>query len=369
MLAWLFKRILSTLPLLLVVSIMGFTLMRYHVVLGPMDLSLPTGQVIHVMDRLELKHPVDPLANLRQNPQITPEALHKEETRLGLTQPMWQQYLLWLASLVGIKFSAVVSGHWQDVWQPPSLGQTMSGEPVIRVMSERAGNTLLLNIVAMVLTWGLAIPIGVLSANAARSRLIGSRLLDQGFTLISALGLAIPGFVVALLLAVVAVKTRWFPLGGLQSDMALTWPLGRQIIDIIWHLMLPALVLSIGGIASLQRQMRANFLEVSHADYVRMAQARGLPPQTVLFRHALPNALNPMITLFGFELASLLSGAVLVETVLGYPGLGALTYQAALQGDVNLVMASLILSATLLVLGNLIADLLLAWIDPRISLS
>ncbi|MEB3245637.1 MAG: ABC transporter permease [Vampirovibrionales bacterium] len=358
MLQWFLKRLLIAIPTLVLVSVVGFTLMRYHFTLGP--LTLGTHRVI---PRIELKHPIDPLATLRQNPQITPEALKKEEHRLGLNQPMTTQYWRWLSSLVAVEpkllQTAFKTGDFSGALQP-SLGKTLNGEDVSRVLGQRAGNTILLNLLAIAISWGVAIPLGVWAANRHNS------VFDKSLSVASALGLSIPGFVMALLLAIVAVKTRWFPLGGLHSDLAESWPLWRQMLDTLWHLLLPALVLSVGGIASLHRQMRANMLDVTHADYVRMATAHGLTPQTVLFKHALRNAINPMITLFGFELAGLLSGAVLVETVLGFPGLGALTYQAAMQGDVNLVMASLILSSVLLVLGNVLADALLMLVDPRI---
>jgi peptide/nickel transport system permease protein len=228
---------------------------------------------------------------------------------------------------------------------------------------QRAGNTLLLNVVTLLVSWGIALPLGILAAIRWRS------LADRGLTVMSTVGMAVPGFVLALLMALFAAWTGWFPLGGLTSNQfpELSWP--EQVWDIARHLALPVFVLSIGSIAELQRQMRGNFLEVLDAEYVRTARAKGLPEFVVLYKHALRNALNPLITLLGYELAGLLSGALLVEIVLGYPGLGYLMYQAVLQGDTNLVMASLLMSAILLVVGNLMADILLKVVDPRIELA
>jgi peptide/nickel transport system permease protein len=128
-------------------------------------------------------------------------------------------------------------------------------------------------------------------------------------------------------------------------------------------------VLTFIGLAGIQRQVRGNLLDVLRAEYVRTARAKGLPEDTVIYRHALRNAINPLITLLGFEFAALLSGAALTETVLAYPGLGRLTLEAVLTKDMNLVMASLMLGSLMLIVGNLLADVLLKFVDPRIELS
>jgi peptide/nickel transport system permease protein len=341
---WL-KRLLLAVPTVLAVSMLGFLLMRFHVVLGPITLPNPqAGQpAIVLMPKIDLKQPIDPLAELRQNPQISPEALAKEEKRLALDKPMWQQYWQWLTHALRLDF-----------------GKTFKGEDVVWLLGNRAKNTVLLNVVVITASWLLAIPLGILGALAAGT------WLDRSLTVGASVLLAAPSFLIALGMAVLAVKTGWFPLGGLQSPQASLWPWPQQVGDIALHLVLPAATLTLGGMASLQRQMRANLLDVLQAPYVKNAEARGLPRWRVILRHALRNALNPLITLLGFEFAALLSGALLVETVLGFPGLGFLTYQAVLQGDTNLVMCTLVLSCIMLVLGNLIADSLLQVLDPRV---
>jgi peptide/nickel transport system permease protein len=181
--------------------------------------------------------------------------------------------------------------------------------------------------------------------------------------------MAMPSFVVALLMAVFAVKTGLFPLGGITSDNFDSLDPLSKVIDLARHLALPVIVVTIGGIAGLQRQMRGNLLDVLGAEYVRTARAKGLPENKVIYKHAVRTAINPLVTLLGYEFSALLSGTILIETVLGFPGLGALTYKAVQETDTNLVMASLVMSSIMLVLGNLLADILLKVVDPRIELS
>ena len=178
--------------------------------------------------------------------------------------------------------------------------------------------------------------------------------------------MAIPSFFFAVLLLIFAVKTGWFPIGGLTSSNFLEMSFPQQIWDITRHLILPVTVLFTISLAGLQRQMRANLLDVLDSDYVKFARAKGLSEFDVIYKHALRNAINPMITLLGFEFAGLLSGAALTEYVFQYPGLGRLILEAVLKSDINLVMASLMMGAIMLILGNLIADILLIITDPRI---
>jgi peptide/nickel transport system permease protein len=185
---------------------------------------------------------------------------------------------------------------------------------------------------------------------------------------LAAVGMSFPSFVLALILAVFAVQTNLFPLGGLHSDHFASLNIFQKIIDVAQHLTLPAVVLTIGALASIQRQMRGNLLDVLAAEYVRTARAKGLPEHKVIYRHAARTAINPLVTMMGYELAGLLGGAILVEKVLNYPGLGQLAYKAAIETDTNLVMATLMTSALLLLAGNLLADILLKVIDPRIEL-
>ena len=189
---------------------------------------------------------------------------------------------------------------------------------------------------------------------------------DRILTVLTSIGMAIPSFFFAVLLLIFAVKTGWFPVGVLTSSNFLEMNFGQKVLDITHHLVLPVTVLFTLSLAGLQRQMRGNLLDVLDSDYVKFARAKGVSEGKVIFKHALRNAVNPLITLLGFEFAGLLSGAALTEYVFQYPGLGRLILEAVLRSDINLVMASLMMGAVMLILGNLIADILLIITDPRI---
>jgi peptide/nickel transport system permease protein len=184
---------------------------------------------------------------------------------------------------------------------------------------------------------------------------------------LTSVSLSTPAFILALILGVKIVETGLLPYGGIASPQAFEWPWWRQWADFAGHLVLPTVVLAFGGVFSMQRLMRANLLEVLSQTYVFSARSRGVLEWKVVWKHAVRNALNPLVTILGFEFAGLFGGAILVETVLGYPGIGLQMYQAAMAGDANMVMASLVLSSVMLVLGNAVADALLVVLDPRLA--
>lgn len=316
-LKYILKRILQTIPLLFIVSVVSFALIRMS--------------------------PVDPLAELRLNPSISQETLERERARLGLDKNIAIQYGLWAKSFV-----------------KGDLGITSNGESVAQKLKERIPNTLLLTSIVIFLTWLVGVPLGIIAAVKWKSP------LDRILTVLTSIGMAIPSFFFAVLLLIFAVKTGWFPIGGLTSSNFIEMNPGQKILDISKHLVLPVTVLFTVSLAGLQRQMRANLLDVLDSDYVKFARAKGVSEYKVIMKHALRNAVNPMITLLGFEFAGLLSGAALTEYVFQYPGLGRLILEAVMKSDINLVMASLMMGAIMLILGNLIADLLLIFTDPRI---
>ena len=290
--------------------------------------------------------PVDPLGELRLNPSISQETLKAEQQRLGLDKPKIVQYGLWLKSFL-----------------KGDLGVTVTGEKVSVKLMERIPNTLLLTTVVILLTWLAGIPLGIYAA------LYWKEPADRILTVVTSIGMAIPSFFFALLLLIFAVKTSWFPTGGMTSyNFSSLSPL-HKIIDIAHHLVLPVIVLFTISLSGLQRQMRGNLLDVLGSDYVKFARAKGLSENKVVYKHALRNAINPMVTLLGFEFASLLSGAALTEYVFQYPGLGRLILEAVMKSDINLVMASLMMGTIMLVAGNLIADILLKLVDPRVSVN
>ena len=313
---YIFKRILQVIPLLILVSLISFFIIRLS--------------------------PVDPLAELRLNPSISQETLNKEMKRLKLDKPIYIQYISWAKSFV-----------------QGDLGYTSAGEKVSTKLKERIPNTLLLTSIVIFMTWIVGIPLGVLSAIKKETA------FDRILTVISSIGMAIPSFFFAILMLIFAVKTGWFPVGGLTSYDFNEMSMLGKITDLSKHLVLPVIVLFTISLSGLQRQMRANMLEVLDSDYVKFARAKGLSEGKVIFKHALRNAINPMITLLGFEFAGLLSGAALTEYVFQYPGLGRLILEAVMKSDINLVMASLMMGTIMLILGNLIADILLMIADPR----
>lgn len=316
-LLYIFKRILQTIPLLILVSIIGFFIIKLS--------------------------PVDPLAELKLNPSISEEMLKSEEIRLGLDKPVIVQYFIWAKEFLN-----------------GDLGITTTGEEVSVKLMERIPNTLLLTSIVIFMSWLVGIPLGIFSAIKWKTP------LDRFLTVLTSIGMAIPSFFFAILVLIFAVKTGWFPVGGLTSYNFDEMSLSNKILDMSYHLCLPVFVLFVLSLAGLQRQMRANLLDVLDSDYVKFARAKGLSEFKVIFKHALRNAVNPMITLLGFEFSGLLSGAALIEYVFQYPGLGGLILEAVLKSDINLVMASLMMGAIMLVLGNLIADILLILTDPRI---
>ena len=317
-LKYILKRILSAIPILFIVSIISFFIIRLS--------------------------PIDPIGELRLNPAISQETLDFEIKRLGLDKPVYVQYFYWLKSFV-----------------QGDLGVTTSGESVASRLMERVPNTLLLSLVVITFTWAIAIPLGII---AAVNR---NKWIDKFMTVFTSVGMAVPSFFLAILLLILAVKSGLFPTGGLTSYNFAQMNIFQKILDVIHHLFLPATVLIVISIAGLQRQMRGNLLEVLGSDYVKFARAKGLSENKVIYKHALRNAINPMITLLGFEFAGLLSGAALTEYVFQYPGLGRLVLEAVLKSDINIVMASLMLGTIMLILGNLFADILLRLTDPTIG--
>ena len=316
-LKYILKRIIQTIPLLIIVSLISFFIIRLS--------------------------PVDPLAELKLNPSVSPATVEKEKQRLGLDKPIIIQY-----------------GKWAYSFVRGDLGVTSTGEKVSQKLKERIPNTLLLTSIVIFLTWIVGVPLGIIAAINWKTP------FDRLLTVLTSIGMAIPSFFFDVLLLIFAVKTGWFPIGGLTSPSFSEMTFGAKFLDITHHLILPVLVLFTISLAGLQRQMRANMLDVLDSDYVKFARAKGLPEFIVIYQHALRNAINPMITLLGFEFAGLLSGAALTEYVFQYPGLGRLILEAVMKSDINLVMASLMMGAVMLVLGNLIADILLIITDPRI---
>ncbi len=288
--------------------------------------------------------PGDYLDQLKMNPQISKETLKELEKAYGLDQPLLVQYFKWLIN--ALKFD---------------LGYSFAYHvPVLELIKERVGNTLFLSVTSAILAWGLAIPLGIWAALRPNS------IVDKFIQLFSFTFMSIPNFFLAFLLLFLAVKTGILPTGGATSPNYEQLSLMEKIIDRLWHVSLPAFVLAVGSLAGLVRLVRSAMIESLHSEYVLFARAKGLPEKDVIVKHALRNALNPFITLLGFEIANLLSGAALIEIIVNWPGMGMLMLDAVLSQDLYLVMGGLYIGAIMLIIGNLIADILLAKLDPRV---
>ena len=319
---YIYKRSLQALLTLFLASVLSFTIIQFA--------------------------PGDYLDTLRQNPQISPETIADLEQRFGLDQPVFLQYWYWLGGII-TRFDFGTSFVYS--------------RPVSELILERIPATLLLTITSIFFTWLIAIPLGIIGAVQQ------NRLLDRALRVMSYLGQGFPSLITALFLLYVAQATSpLFPVGGMTSINHSSFSLPGRILDIGWHLILPTIALSITGFAGLQRITRGELLDVLRQDYVQTARAKGLPENRVIYVHALRNAVNPLITLLGFEFANLLSGAFIAEFFFNWPGLGRLILQAVLAQDLYLVMASLMMGALMLIIGNLLADLVLQQVDPRIKL-
>ena len=314
------RRLLQTIPLLLGISLITFLLLQ----LAPGDF----------------------LNQMAENPTISAETIDAMRVRFGLDKPWYVQYGIYLRNVIlNLDFGQSFSRH----------------EPVFDVLGEGVANTLLLAVAAALVTWGLAIPLGVLAAVKQHS------WIDRTLSLLSFVWLSVPEILAALVLLMLAARTGWFPVGGMRSlDYDDLDGLG-QFLDVGHHLVLPALVVGLVPLASRMRQMRGSLLDVLRLDYVTTARSKGLSERTVIIKHALRNALNPMITLFGYTLGALVSGSFIVEIIFSWPGLGRITLDAILQQDQYLVMGAVLMASFVLIMGNLIADLLLVIADPRIS--
>jgi peptide/nickel transport system permease protein len=281
---------------------------------------------------------------MRLNPQIAPETIVALRSRYELDRPLPVRYVHWVISLahgdMGFSFAY--------------------NTPVAPLLLVRARNTLLLTVTAMLLAWGVALPLGIWSADHLGHLL--DRLLSWG----TAALLVIPDLVLALGLLVTAVKIGRLPTGGMVSlDFENLSFLGKAR-DLLLHMALPVAALVLSVLPLLVRHVRAAVAEVLVAPFLLAAEGHGIPRRTLLYRYVLPAAANPLVALFGFSIGTLLSGSLLIEVVMSWPGLGPFLLEAILARDIYVVIGGVLLSTLFLVGGNFLADLLLYWADPRI---
>ncbi|KAF0221186.1 MAG: peptide/nickel transport system permease [Geobacteraceae bacterium] len=321
MLSYLLKRLLMMIPLLFGITIITFV-------------------VIHLA-------PGEPVEmQVAMNPKVSAQARQRMREFYGLDKPLHVQYVTWVARMAKLDFGRSFAPD---------------NRPVTDKIKERIPVTLSLNIIALILEFGLAIPIGILAA------VHRDTLLDKGITIFVFLGFAVPTFWLALLLMYLfGVKLSWLPISGLHSLGSEGFSPFRWLWDMAKHLILPISVAAFGSLAGLSRYMRSNMLDVIRQDYIITARAKGLSERTVIYRHALRNALLPVITLLGFSLPGLIGGSVIFETIFAIPGMGQLFYMGVMARDYPLVMGILVIGAFLTLVGNLLADISYALADPRI---
>ena len=281
---------------------------------------------------------------MRLNPQIAPETVAALRAQYGVDRPLPIRYASWLNSVfhgdMGFSFAY--------------------NSPVTPILLVRARNTLLLTITATLLAWTIALPLGVWSAERL------GRLPDCLLSWVTAAVMVIPDLALALGLLVLAVRSGWFPTGGMASvDFESLSPL-NELRDLAWHMILPVTALVLSALPLLVRHVRAAVADVLNAPFLMAAAGHGIPRRTLLYRYALPAAANPLLSLFGFSVGALLSGSLLIEIVMSWPGLGPLLLEAILARDLYVVVGGILFSTFFLVGGNLLADLLLFWADPRI---
>jgi peptide/nickel transport system permease protein len=310
---YLVRRLLVTIPILF-----GITVMSYFI------MSLTPGDPVRMLI----------------SPGMSEADVEIQRRALGLDQPVYIRYAKWLNEL-----------------RRGNLGYSFNtGAPVTRRVGERVGPTLKLTISALVLSYLIAIPIGVVVAYRRYT------WIDYVATFFAFLGISLPTFFLGLVgIYIFALRFRWLPVGG-------TMTLGGDggLLDGLLHLVLPASVLAVAGAGALTRYVRSSMLEVLSQDYVRTARAKGLIDRIVLQKHALRNALIPVITLAGLQLPALLAGAVITEQVFEWPGMGRLTIEAINQRDYPVLMGITLVTALLVLAGNLLADLTYSLVDPRI---
>src|SRR5215469_1504146 len=283
------------------------------------------------------------LEEIKLNPQISPNTLAALRAEYGLDRPLAVRYLFWLSSAARGEFGFSFAYNC-PVW------------PLLRV---RAENSLILTVTAMLLSWALAIPIGILAATHA------GRWQDRASAVSTTFLLATPDVLVGLALLAFALHTRWFPTGGMHT-LTNEMELFPRAQDFARHLFLPAAALTAGMLPTLIRHVRSSMLDVLNSPFIAAARGHGIPAGRILLRHVLPAAANPLISLLGVSVGTLLSGSLLIEVIMSWPGVGPLLLQAVLERDVYIVIAAIMFSTLFLITGNLTADALLYMADPRI---
>lgn len=280
------------------------------------------------------------------NPNITPQAIEQLKAHYGLDKPLTTQYFLWMKSLMVLDFGNSLSSDARPVWDK---------------IKERLPITIYINISSMVIIFLVAIPLGVASALRRGS------VFDRVTTVFVFIGFSVPSFWLALIcMDLLGVRLGWLPISGIHSAQYASLSFAAKVWDTTRHLFLPVVISAFGSLAGMSRYMRSSMLEIIRQDYILTARAKGLPERSVIYKHAMRNALLPVITILGLSIPGLIGGSVIFESIFSIPGLGKLFYEAIMMRDYNMIMGSLTIGAVLTLLGNLIADIAYSFADPRI---
>ena len=316
--------------------------------------------------------PGGPLAGYGQSRHVQPEKVEILRRQLGLDKPLTVQYVVWLVGNDWMKVDinddgiAESNGTRRGILRGDFGFSFRTREPVLKVIGQRFPNTAYLMIITLLVAILIAIPIGIISAVKQYSA------FDIAVTTFSFAGQALPEFWLGLILLLIFYAWLKNPLSGealLPSGGVATIGAAFSLGDRLRHLVLPVATGALGWIAWYSRFMRSSMLDVIHQDYLRTARAKGLSELRVLYKHALRNALIPLVTLFALDIPYIFSGAVFVEMLFSWPGMGQLYYQAAMQRDYPILLAILIIGAAFILLSNLLADIFYAILDPRIRYS
>ena len=337
------RRLLQAIPMLLLLSVFLFALVNLA--------------------------PGGPLAGHSRSRHVRPERVEMLKRQLGLDKPLPMQYIIWLVGNDWMRVDADGDGVAEGQGERRGILRGDFGfsfrtrQPVLDEIGQRLGNTVYLMVVTLLIVAVIAIPVGVLSAIKQYS------LFDITITTLSFMGQAIPEFWLGMILILVfyvwlknpVTGDPLLPAGGMKSLNA-----GFSLGDRIQHLILPVTMGAVGWVAWYSRFLRSGMLDVIHQDYIRTARAKGLAERVVMYRHALKNALIPLVTIFALDIPYIFAGSLYVELIFSWPGMGRLYYQAAEGRDYPLLLAILIIGATFTVFANLLADVAYAWLDPRI---
>jgi len=287
--------------------------------------------------------PTDMLTDM--NAKVSAASKAKLAELYGLDKPWYIQYARWLKRFAKLDFG----DSFRD------------GRPAIQKIAERLPASLMLNVLSMMLILAVSLPVGIYSALKRNS------IFDKAATVFVFIGFSMPAFWMALLCMIFfGLKLGILPISGLHSLDYSDMSLPAKVLNVASHLVLPVFISSFTGLAGLSRYVRSSMLEVIHQDYIRTAYAKGLSENRIIFRHALKNALLPVVTILGLSLPALIGGGFIFETIFAYPGMGRLGYDAVMSRDYPVVMAVGVIAAALTLIGNLLADIMYAWVDPRI---